>query len=199
MQALTIIKHGQVVNHAQRSVSPCFWWLVREAFFFQTPKHPFHHRIIITIALPTHAALSSQRTGAGVDTRHWHTDCPDPSDAASPGAGWRCPTAIWKALVIKRVAIDAAQAHPTTLRENRSTTIAIYSHPSWVQSAVISLPHTRLGAVTANWRLSTLGARGRGMPTVRGVRTAARALWFQVRLAHQHPCPMATHVTPGLL
>ncbi len=56
MQALTIINQDQVVNHAQRGVSPCFWWLVREAFFFQTSEHPFHHRIIITVPLPTHTA-----------------------------------------------------------------------------------------------------------------------------------------------
>jgi len=56
MQPLTIIKHGQVVNHAERGVSPCCWGLIREALVFQTPEHPFHDRIVITIALPTHTA-----------------------------------------------------------------------------------------------------------------------------------------------
>ena len=56
MQSLTIIKHHQVINHAQRGLGPCVGWLIREAFIFQTSEHSFHDRIVITIALPTHAA-----------------------------------------------------------------------------------------------------------------------------------------------
>ena len=56
MEALTIIKHDQVVNHAERGMSSRFGWLVREAFFFQASEHPFHDGIVITIAFPTHAA-----------------------------------------------------------------------------------------------------------------------------------------------
>ena len=81
-----------------------------------------------------------------------HTECRDPNDATS--LGWRWPMAICKADVTKHVAMEAAQAKPTTLRENRSTTMAIDSHPSWVKRALISLPHTRLGAATVNCRLS---------------------------------------------
>ena len=46
----------QVINHAQHGISPCCWWLIHKAFVFQTPEHPFHHRMIITVAL-----LSSQK------------------------------------------------------------------------------------------------------------------------------------------
>jgi len=60
MQALTLVKHGEIVNAPERGVGPCFWWLVRAAFFFQTPEYPLHHRIIITIALPTHTAHHSR-------------------------------------------------------------------------------------------------------------------------------------------
>ncbi len=56
MQSLTIIKHDQVINHAQRGLGPGVGWVLREAFFFQTPKHPFYDGIIITVALPTHTA-----------------------------------------------------------------------------------------------------------------------------------------------
>ena len=56
MQALAIVKHSEIVNDTERGVGPCFWGVVREAFFFQTPEHSFHNGIIITIALPTHAA-----------------------------------------------------------------------------------------------------------------------------------------------
>ena len=56
MQALTIVKHGEIVNDLECGMGPCCWGLVREAFFFQTTEHSFHNGILITITLSTHAA-----------------------------------------------------------------------------------------------------------------------------------------------
>ena len=62
--------------------------------------------------------------------------------------------------MIKGVAIDAAQAQPTTLREKKIHHNRDIQPPFLGPEGRDITPHTRLGAVTANWRLSTLGAMG---------------------------------------
>jgi hypothetical protein len=50
--------------------------------------------------------------------------------------------AMVKAVATSEVSRVDAMAHPTIFRENRSTTTARKSHPSWVGRYVMSLPHT---------------------------------------------------------
>src|SRR6266568_7284741 len=52
----------------------------------------------------------------------------------------------------------AAIDHPTTRRENRSSTTARYSHPSAVQMYVVSATHLVLGSAALKSRWSRLGA-----------------------------------------
>ena len=53
---------------------------------------------------------------------------------------------------------------PTTCLENRSRTMARYSHPSYVRMNVMSVTQAALGRLTSNCRSSRFGARLDGFP-----------------------------------
>jgi len=95
--------------------------------------------------------------GGCVESCRWCTDCPGPSGrdrwaacrvATRPSAAGPSPTPP------SSPGID----HPTTRRENKSSTTATNSHPSAVQRQVKSATHFRFGAVAVKSRSSRFGA-----------------------------------------
>src|SRR5664280_2563728 len=63
----------------------------------------------------------------------------------TPAGGLRLAIAISKAAVTSSVRIWSAMAHPTSLREYKSITVATYAQPSHVFTYVISPHHFSLG------------------------------------------------------
>lgn len=198
MQALTIVKHDEIVKDPEYGVGPCFWGFVREAFFFQTPEHSFHNGIIITITLPTHAAdhpgglelvliLGTRiltatirvmhETGRGLPLPHGHVE--GPRDQACDHRRRTSPPHDFAG---KQIHHNRNIEPPFLGPEGRDITA-----PHSIRSG-----HGKL-------TVEHVGGNGRGMPTVRGGRTAVHSPWVHVRLAHQRPGPMAAPVTPHLL
>ena len=81
-------------------------------------------------------------------------------------------------------AMLGAIANPTTLRENKSSTIAKESQPDPVRIVVISPTQAILGATGLNCRSRMLAAIGR-LCAVSGVDEFTLSYWLQACLTHQ--------------
>jgi hypothetical protein len=74
--------------------------------------------------------------------------------------GWRLLMAIDSALVTNVAVCVESMEHPTTLRENVSSTTAQYTLPSRVGCSVMSVTHNWFGAGRLKSRLTRSAAVG---------------------------------------
>jgi hypothetical protein len=98
---------------------------------FQIQKESFGDGIIPTISFAAHATDKTPFIQkilvllAGIlAASEW---------TINPGTGRRCWIAIFKAAQTRSAGISGAIAQPTTLRANKSSTMAKYSHPEPVR------------------------------------------------------------------
>lgn len=132
MQPMTVIKHGNIVQHILLS---CITGLVMapvDSFLFEIAKKAFCHGIVETIAVTaytTHKAVYFRKLAA------LPTGMCDPRSECtiSPACGWRCQIAILNASQTSLVFILELMLQPTTFLENESMTTTRYSQPSLVQ------------------------------------------------------------------